>query len=327
MSSSPVFLSGGFLRQVPFLIAALLAGMLSWFPAPAVPGAEAAGLPLPEGKPPGWEGWYAASPEEGTKIHLYFFWSGKCPHCLRAKPFVESLRSAYPWLAVHSLELGESRENAELYLKIASALGEKAKSVPAFLFCERLHAGYDDERNAGVFLKNQLLVCRQNLLANVSSGSGKPLPDAGKTPLVLPFMGQIDPSALSLPALPLIVAGMDAFNPCAFFVLLFLLSLLVHTRSRAKMAFIGGTFVLFSGLVYFIFMAAWLNVFLLMGELKAVTVLAGAVAATLALVNIKDYFFFGKGPSLSIPENGESETETTRVPLAGEGRPQIAREN
>ncbi len=75
--------------------------------------------------------------------------------------------------------------------------------------------------------------------------------------------------------LTLVLAGMDAFNPCAFFVLLFLLSLLVHAKSRTRMAIVGGTFVLFSGLVYFVFMAAWLNVFLIAGELRVITIIAG----------------------------------------------------
>ena len=41
---------------------------------------------------------------------------------------------------------------------------------------------------------------------------------------------------------------------------------------------VGGVFVLFSGLLYFIFMAAWLNLFLLVGYLPLVTTAAGLVA-------------------------------------------------
>jgi hypothetical protein len=98
---------------------------------------------------------------------------------------------------------------------------------------------------------------------------------------------------------------MDAFNPCAFFVLLFLLSLLVHAKSRTRMAVVGGTFVIISGLVYFVFMAAWLNVFLITGPMRIVTVIAGLLALTVAALNIKDYFWFKEGPSLSIPESAK----------------------
>ncbi|MCP5118882.1 MAG: hypothetical protein GY953_49350, partial [bacterium] len=99
----------------------------------------------------------------------------------------------------------------------------------------------------------------------------------------------------------LILGGVDAFNPCAFFVLLFLLSLLVHAGGRARMLLIGGVFVLISGLLYFVFMAAWLNLFLVLEGVRLVTVIAGLVAVALAVVNVKDYFFFKQGVSLVIP--------------------------
>ena len=102
-----------------------------------------------------------------------------------------------------------------------------------------------------------------------------------------------------------ILGGLDSFNPCAFFVLFFLLSLLIHAKSRKRMLLIGGTFVFFSGFIYFVFMAAWLNLFLITGQLRTVTVIAGAIALTVALINIKDFFFFSKGVSLSIPEKAK----------------------
>jgi hypothetical protein len=121
----------------------------------------------------------------------------------------------------------------------------------------------------------------------------------------VPLLGELDPAAVSLPVFTLVLAGLDAFNPCAFFVLFFLLSLMVHARSRARMLVIGGTFVLFSGLVYFLFMAAWLNLFLVVGGAAVVTTLAGLVALLVGGLNVKDYFFFRRGPSLSIPDHAK----------------------
>nr|MDJ0953796.1 hypothetical protein [Acidimicrobiia bacterium] len=96
-----------------------------------------------------------------------------------------------------------------------------------------------------------------------------------------------------------------AFNPCAFFVLLFLLSLLIHSRSRARMAIVGGVFVVFSGLFYFAFMAAWLNIFLVTGQLRWVTTVAGLIALGIAIFNLKDYFLPDTAGSLSIPDSAK----------------------
>jgi hypothetical protein len=120
--------------------------------------------------------------------------------------------------------------------------------------------------------------------------------------MVLPILGEIDPSAWSLPLFTVVIAGLDSFNPCAFFVLLFLLSLMVHARSRSHMVIIGSLFILVSGIVYFTAMAAWLNLFTLVGHLPVVTLVAGLIAIAIALINIKDYFWFKRGVTLSITD-------------------------
>ncbi len=123
--------------------------------------------------------------------------------------------------------------------------------------------------------------------------------------IVLPWWGDVKTSALSLPVLTLVIAGCDAFNPCAFFVLLSLLGVLVHSHSRWKMAAVGGVFVICSGVFYFLFMAAWLNMFLIAGHWRAITLVAGVLALGAAAINIKDYFFFKQGLSLSIPDDAK----------------------
>lgn len=113
---------------------------------------------------------------------------------------------------------------------------------------------------------------------------------------------------------------------------MFLLSLLVASRSRSRMALVGGTFVVVSGLAYFVFMAAWLNLFLLAGALRIVTLLAGAAAVAAALINIKDDAWFRRGPSLVIPERGRpgifgrmiEATEATRLPMMLTGTALVA---
>ncbi len=137
-----------------------------------------------------------------------------------------------------------------------------------------------------------------------SSSSPPPL-EKVVPPLQIPWLGTVNAQQFSLPVLTLVIAGLDAFNPCAFFVLLFLLSLLVHTRKRSRMFLIGGIFVFFSGFIYFLFMAAWLNIFLWMGELQIITVIAGLIAILIALINIKDFFWFKVGVSLSIPDQAK----------------------
>lgn len=244
--------------------------------------------------------WVVRGADGTDRVGLWFFWSERCPHCLEALPFVDGLAAQNPWIDVHSLELTRDRDNAALYVRMATALGMKAQAVPAFLVCGRMLTGYDRAEGIGADVLALAQSCRSSAAVSDSRG-GVGAPATAEDALRLPVFGHIDPKGLSLPLFTLVMAGLDAFNPCAFFVLLFLLSLLVHARSRGRMLLIGGTFVMVSGLVYFLFMAAWLSLFLVVGASPMVTAVAGVLALVIGVLNIKDWFLFRQGPTLSIP--------------------------
>jgi len=253
--------------------------------------------------------WTTPGDDGQLRVHLYFFWSLSCPHCLEARPDIEAMAQAQPWIVLHSLEVMRQRENAERYIAMAGALGQQAQSVPAFIYCGQMQVGWDASESSRNALLQSLKDCRARAAAGETGHSGndalpRSLQDAT---LSLPLLGTFDASAHSLPLMTVLIAGMDAFNPCAFFVLLFLLSLLVHQQDRRRMALIGGVFVLFSGLMYFAFMAAWLGLFRVMGSLPWVTGAAGVLAVVIGMVNTKDFFAFKAGVSLSIPESRKAD--------------------
>ena len=262
--------------------------------------------------------WLRSGADGQPEVQLYFFWSLTCPHCTAAHPYIEAIPQARPWVRLHALELSRHPENVQQYEVMARSLGEEAASVPALLFCGEMHVGWDGDETTGASLRQRLDDCR------VRAGSG--LPTAVKSPVAatinLPRIGALDPASLSLPALTLVLGGLDAFNPCAFFVLLFLLSMMAHQKSRTRMLVIGGIFVAVSGLMYFAFMAAWLNVFQLFGHLAWVTLAAGALAVFVGMVNVKDFFVFEKGLTLSIPESRKPDIfRRTRGILGAENLP------
>ncbi len=257
--------------------------------------------------------WIETDSDGASQIQLFFFYSETCPHCARAKPFVEALADRTQWLRLRSLPISDSAENRALFRMIARELNQQAQAVPTFAFCGEMHVGYDNDASMGAFLEKRLTDCHAR---HVSASETESIEAAPPVPS-LPMIGAVDPQNLSLPIFTLAIAGMDAFNPCAFFVLLFLLSLMVHARSRARMAVVGGVFVTVSGLAYFAFMAAWLNLFLVLGQQRFITAAAGIVAIAAAGLNIKDYVAPGQGPSLSI-------SETAKPSLFGQMRKLIA---
>ncbi len=233
----------------------------------------------------------------GVQVHLYLFWSKDCPHCLEARPRLIDLAAHNAWVRLHDYELSRYPGNVERFVALASEVGGEARAVPTLIYCGRMQVGLDSSDAGMAALLGRLQACRAQ-----PDGAA----DAGQAPLRLPLIGAIDPAVVSLPLLTVLIAGMDAFNPCAFFVLLFLLSLLVHQADRRRMALIGGVFVALSGLMYFAFMAAWLKLFVVLGSLPWVTVIAGLLAVLIGAVNVKDFVRLRHGLSLSISESGRA---------------------
>jgi hypothetical protein len=224
-------------------------------------------------------------------IALDLFWSESCPHCREALPAAAAMAAERPWIDLRIHEVSAAPANVLLYRRMAAELGEEALYVPAFIFCGEMHTGFDPKATPAL-LAERLEACR----ARGGTAAG------GEPEVALPWLGRLDTRAWSLPVLTVTLAGLDAFNPCAFFVLLFLLSLMVHAKSRGRMLAVGGLFVAVSGLAYFAFMAAWLNLFVLVGHLPTVTLAAGLVAVLLGAINIRDSFRAGEPAALAIPE-------------------------
>ncbi len=227
-------------------------------------------------------------------VTLYYFWSRYCPHCKEAKPFINQLVKRYSWLQLKSYDLVGNKKNQRLYVDMASQIGQPANSVPAFIYCGQMQLGYDNADTTGKELETNLLDCWQHKQGGLQQQRER---------FNLPGLGSMHYQDYSLPVFTLLIAALDAFNPCAFFILFFLLSLMVNQRRRLRMLLIGGTFVLCSGLMYFLFMTAWLNLFLLTKQLMLITAIAGVIAVLFGLVNIKDYFYFKQGVSLSLSDS------------------------
>jgi thiol-disulfide isomerase/thioredoxin len=248
--------------------------------------------------------WFEIEQQGRAVIHVYFFWTNKCPHCLDMLPVVTQLAEKSDDIKLHSLQLIGEKENINRYQYMAMKLGQSAQSVPAILFCNSMRTGFDKQRTLKLLL-NDIELCRQHI-KETGSIESLSYQKFDHLQIKLPFIGTINTSRLeSLPLITILIASIDAFNPCAFFVLLFLLSMMLHTHSRSRMLVIGMVFIFMSGIMYFLFMTAWLNLFRVIGQLDVITSAAGFVAVIIGLLNIKDFFWFKQGVSLVISDSAK----------------------
>jgi glutaredoxin len=233
----------------------------------------------------------AAAGPSGADIEM--FTREGCPYCATARAFLEELGRRRPGLRI---EVRDVEQDPAAFARLV-ALGTEHRiehlGVPAFLVRGRLLIGFAGPATTGADL--------EALLEPPARAAPTGRAGSGDETVEVPFVGRLSVRDLGLPAFTVVLGLLDGFNPCAMWVLLFVLSLLVNLHDRVKMAMIGGTFVLVSGLVYFAFMAAWLNLFLLTGVSRATEIVLGLVAAVVGGLHVKDFVAAGRGPSLAIP--------------------------
>jgi glutaredoxin len=225
---------------------------------------------------------------------LEVFVRAGCPHCEAAKVFLDVLRRERPSLRIAIYDVAEDSAALQRLATLAAERGIANIGVPTFLIGTELIVGFLSAETTGTEIR-----------ARLDQNAQGAVPPAAVESIQTKWFGVLRVRDLGLPLFTIVIGLLDGFNPCAMWVLLFLLSLLVNLRDRLKMALIAGTFVAVSGLVYFVFMAAWLNMFLLIGLSRPIQIGFGVIALLVGVVNVKDFFALRHGISLSIPESAK----------------------
>ena len=251
----------------------------------------------------------APSADPRSEVLVEVFSRDGCPHCAAAEAYLRELQRARSELRVRRYDVVDDRAALDRLRVLAAEAGVAQAAVPTFYVRGRLFVGFDTAETTGKSIEAWIDEAATEHAAGPaptcepSSTSACAPPIAAKQyRMRVPLLGELDVRELGLPLFTITVGLIDGFNPCAMWVLLFLLSMLIHLKSRARMALIAGTFVLVSGLVYFAFMSAWLNFFLLVGLSRGIQIGLGVIAIAVGSVHIKDFFAFGRGVSLSIPD-------------------------
>jgi len=237
-----------------------------------------------------------SSAQAQEKIEVQFFYSPTCSVCDREKPFLNDLVEKYPQIKLNSFSITE-KENAEklkVFYREYEVPEKEWGLVPATFVNNEFFIGFNTNGTTAQAIENSILSLEKES-------------DAEPERLIkLPFFGEIGISHFSPLVLAVLLGGLDGFNPCAMVILGFLLAMLVATGIRERVFLVGGVFILVSGLVYFVFIASWLNLFLVLGQIKIITVGAGIAIILFGLFLMKDYL---SGVICKICKVDEGETD------------------
>jgi len=213
---------------------------------------------------------------------INFFYSDFCSHCAKMADFLNVLEDQYPDLIINRHSITSDKKASAILVSFYKEYEVPERNwglVPVVFIGEEYSLGYNEE------VKAKIIECINGCSAD----------DKNVYNVNIPFLGVVDTSETSLVVLTVILGLLDGFNPCAMWVMLFLIALLINTKSRKRMLLIGGTFLFTSGLVYYLILNAWLKLFLAVSYIGTVRMLIGGLAVGVGAWQVKSFFNYNPG--------------------------------
>lgn len=237
------------------------------------------------------------------EVNLYLFHGDGCPHCAKEREYLKEIEKEYDDVNIHLYEVWYDTDNQELMEKVKKELNSSTNYVPLTIIGDKYTVGFND--NTKLMIKNNIEKCLkedcEDVVGNVLAGKTanettikkevkEPKKDKEDSIKDLPILGKVDVKKVSLPIIAAVIGLVDGFNPCAMWVLVFLISMLLGTKDRKKMWILGLTFLFTSAFIYLLFMVAWLNVAIKMNTVIWLRITIAIIAIIAAFINLKSFY-------------------------------------
>ena len=224
-------------------------------------------------------------------LDIHLFYSELCSTCEEEIKFLEEYKKEADINIIY-YETTRNKENDELLSDVRKALNNNDKTVPYTVIGTTGITGFNET------VKNQIKSAYEfytyefvdivDVVQNDLDVEYEIIPPLGQ--YNLPILGDVNPEDVSLPLVSIIIGFIDGFNPCAMWVLLFLLSIIVTMKDRKKMWIIGLTFLITSAVVYLAFMLAWLQIAITLSEIVWVRLIIALIALLGGAINLTSYY-------------------------------------
>jgi len=220
--------------------------------------------------------------EAGQPVDLAFFYGRGCLHCAAMKQFLDTMTEKHPQLRVHDYEVYFDDENARLFERVANAYHFQIAGVPTIFLGEDAITGFSED--AEPELEQKIERC-------ITQGCRSPLDRTA---------GEARNRTLTFSAV-VFGAAVDAINPCAFAVLIILITTILGAGVKRKALYAGLAFSLSIFISYYLMGLGLYSAVEAAGLTQAIYVAVAALAIVIGLFNLKDYLWYGKWFVMEIP--------------------------
>ena len=233
------------------------------------------------------------------QVVLHYFGREACPYCRQAETWLGPMQERHPDLIVRAIDVDEPA-GRRLFISMMRERAKTPSAVPAFILEGVAEAGAPPDDAVWVGFSETIAAQIEADLAARLAGHEAPARPEGQ--LDLGWLGTVDLAAQPMLIATLLIAFVDGFNPCSLWVLTVLLAMILATRSRARIAAVGVTFLVVTTLIYGLFIVGLFTALAVMSSLGWIQLAVGVLAIAFGAVNVKDFFAYKKGLSFTIPD-------------------------
>lgn len=246
----------------------------------------------------------AVEKEQLIKVEVVVFLRNDCVHCRAEDKFLNDLKQKRTDFYVTSYRLDRPRER-----KVWEEFTEKqkiSKVTPITVIGNKYIIGFNSPEGVGREITSLINETKKkSLVTNIkdtnlqqfSSSTAcdeenlSPCVDTPKnSPAInLPIIGRVDTKKYPLFALSAILGFFDGFNPCAMWVLVTFLIILLQVGNRKRMFIFAGTFILAEAMMYTLILTVWFKTWDFVKLDSIVTPVVGATAIAGGLFFLKEW--------------------------------------
>ena len=242
-------------------------------------------------------------------VNIYLFHSNTCPHCKDEIKFLNQVKNNHDNVRIYMYEIGDD-DNLKMLNAVAELYDTPVSGTPFTVIGDKYFKGFSYEGyherfmaaieyysdngytdRVGEYIGGIELPTYQ-IKTDTTENDNQSVDDyiEEKTNRKINiFKNEVNLKNMTLPVIAILIGLVDGFNPCAMWVLLFLISMLIGMKDRKRMWILGLTFLLTSALVYLLFMVAWLNAATMLLAIKWVRLIIGLIAVFGAIINLSSY--------------------------------------
>ena len=232
-------------------------------------------------------------------LNIYLFYGDGCPHCKEEEEWFKSYLKKNDFIKIHRYEVWYNKDNQEKYSKVHDILNDTSSGIPYLIIGETVISGFDEEitperiKNAVEYYKNINYKDKVGIYLGVveDKNEEETKTDYQETEVKIPILGKQKIKDVSIGLSAIVIGLVDGFNPCAMWILLFLISMLLGMKNRKRMWALGITFLVSSALVYFLFLISWLNLAVFLNKILYIRVAIAFVAVLFGVLQVNSFFF------------------------------------